>query len=276
MNMQRTRKDQMVEATQFDVKSLVHIENLNKTFSQGNNHIPALKKLALTVDSGEFVAVMGASGSGKSTLLHILAGLLKPDNDAKVTIFGQNFAQLKEKAVTAFRLENIGIIYQNYNLVRSLNVKENIRLPLLLLKNSQKKEQKINALIEKLGLTHRTHHLPRQLSGGEQQRVAIGRALITEPKLILADEPTGNLDISAGVHICSILKSSKQEMGHTIIMVTHEPHIAFQADRIIMLAEGRIVSDVKKDQFEDSVELSVHYQKILQQNVNTSRQGTLQ
>ena len=248
----------------------VKLNTLSKTFLQGNNAVIALNQVSLKINRGEFVTVMGASGSGKSTLLHVLAGLLKPDDGGDISVIGENVLSLKEKKITELRLEKIGLVFQNYNLVRSLNVTENIRLPLLLLKNSREKEKQIPSLIEKLGLSERSKYRPPQLSGGEQQRVAIGRAIITEPELILADEPTGNLDLAAGKQICKLLRKLCDEMNLTIVMVTHEPHIAFHADRIIMLAEGKIVSDLPKKNFQDSVELSVHYQKILQGNIENN------
>ncbi len=247
-------------------QNILNVENLSKTFSQGNESVKVLQNLSLNVKKGEFVAVMGASGSGKSTLLHLLAGLLQADSGSDILVAGENYAGLKEKELTKFRLNNIGLIFQNYNLVRALNIKENIRLPLLLTDSKDSKYAEIGSLINQLGLSDRISHLPRQLSGGEQQRVAIARALITEPQLILADEPTGNLDLKSGTQICELLASIAEKHQQTIILVTHAPHVAFYADRIIMLSEGKISSDFARDKFASAGELSVHYQELLLNN----------
>lgn len=245
----------------------LQIAQLNKTFQQGQQTVHVLRDLELSVKAGEFVAVMGASGSGKSTLLHLIAGLLKADQGSQIQVADHAYSQLNDQALTRYRLENIGLIFQNYNLVRSLNIMENMRLPLLLSNQKNVPESQITAYMEKLGLSHRAKHLPRQLSGGEQQRVAIGRALISEPELILADEPTGNLDLNAGKQICELLRDLATTRKQTILMVTHAPHVAFYADRIIMLSQGKIASDVPRRDFTDAGALSHHYQGILQQQL---------
>lgn len=250
-----------------EIKNVLSIKKLSKTFSQGEEQLTVLNNINLDIKAGEFVAVMGASGSGKSTLLHLIAGLLKGDNGSEIKVSGNSYSNFSDKALTKHRLENIGLIFQNYNLVRSLNITENIRLPLLLSDKKQKQEN-IDKYIDDLGLGARRNHLPRQLSGGEQQRVAIARAIIGEPELILADEPTGNLDLNSGNHICELLRSIADKRKQTIIMVTHAPHVAYYADRIIMLSQGNIATDMKRTEFADSGALSKHYQDILQQQLN--------
>lgn len=251
-----------------DKKNVLTIKALNKTFTQGEKQLKVLNNINLNINAGEFVAVMGASGSGKSTLLHLIAGLLKGDDGSEIELAGHHYKNLSDKALTKHRLEHIGLIFQNYNLVRALNITENIRLPLLISDKKQKLAN-VDRYINDLGLAERRNHLPRQLSGGEQQRVAIARAIVGEPELILADEPTGNLDLNSGSHICELLRSIADKRKQTIIMVTHAPHVAYYADRIIMLSQGNIATDMKKSEFADSGALSKHYQDLLQQQLNS-------
>ena len=200
--------------------------------------------VSFTVNKGEFVAIVGASGSGKSTLLHILGGVDRPTG-GKVIIEGTDIYRLQEAKLAVFRRRHLGLIYQFYNLIPILNVEENITLPLLLDKQQVPRDY-LQELLETLGLTDRLRHLPNELSGGQQQRVSIGRALINRPALLLADEPTGNLDSKNTEEIINLLKLSNRLYGQTLIVITHDQQIARQAGRIITLADGRIVSDEVK------------------------------
>ncbi len=220
---------------------ILRAEHLVKTYGKEENAVHALNDVSLSVQSGEFVAVVGSSGSGKSTLIHILGSVDRPDS-GKVYLNGEDvFAQSNEK-LAIFRRRRVGIIYQFYNLLSRLTVEENILLPALL------DEQKIdrayfNEMIELLGLKGRERDLPRQLSGGQQQRVAIGRTLINNPDVVLADEPTGNLDVRNTQEIMELFKLSNKKYEQTIILITHDENIALQADRIIAIEDGRIVQD---------------------------------
>ncbi|WP_041701518.1 ABC transporter ATP-binding protein [Gottschalkia acidurici] len=211
-------------------------ENLCKTYGKGETKVEALKNVTISVAKGEFVAIVGPSGSGKSTLLNMLGALDVPTS-GKVFLDGNDIFTMKEKELTVFRRRNIGFVFQSYNLVPELNVEENITLPLLL---DYKKPDKnyIEELLEVLGLTERKHHLTNQLSGGQQQRVAIGRALATKPSIILADEPTGNLDTKNTKDVIDLLKLSVQRYNQTLIMITHNPNIASFADRVLNVEDG--------------------------------------
>lgn len=220
---------------------ILKVENLVKTYGKGENQINAVDNVSFTIDKGEFVAIVGASGSGKSTLLHLLGGVDRPTS-GKVYIDGKDIYSLNNDNLAIFRRRQIGLIYQFYNLIPILNVIENISLPLEL--DGRKPDKKdLNEMLELLGLENRKSHLPSQLSGGEQQRVSIGRALITRPSLILADEPTGNLDSKASEEIVSLLKKTNKKYNQTIIMITHNLEIAKMTDRIITIEDGRIVDD---------------------------------
>ena len=224
--------------------NILEVKNLVKTYGKGDNQVHAVDHVNLTVKEGEFVAIVGASGSGKSTLLHLLGGVDRPTS-GEVVVDGENLYQLSADALAIFRRRQIGIIYQFYNLIPILNTVENITLPCEL--DNQKVDQKhLRELLQTLGLADRQTHLPNQLSGGQQQRVAIGRALINHPAIILADEPTGNLDSKSGEEILALLKLSNQKYHQTIIMITHDLEIASQADRVITFEDGKIVKDTKR------------------------------
>ena len=220
---------------------ILRVENLCKTYGKGKNEVKALDNISFSVNKGEFIAIIGPSGSGKSTLLHILGGVDKPTS-GKVFMNDQDVYVQNDEQLAIFRRRQVGLIYQFYNLIPILNVVENITLPLKL--DGQKvNEERVNELLELLGLAERRKHLPSQLSGGQQQRVSIGRALINAPALVLADEPTGNLDSKSSQEIIGLLKHSNKKYGQTLIMITHDENIALQADRIIRIADGQIVSD---------------------------------
>lgn len=220
---------------------ILEIEHLSKIYGSGENAVKALDDISFSVQKGEFVAIIGPSGSGKSTLLHILGGVDKPTS-GNVYMDGSDVYTQNEEQLAIFRRRQVGLIYQFYNLIPVLNVEENITLPLLL--DGQKINQAhLKELIEMLGLTGREKHLPNQLSGGQQQRVSIGRALINAPAVVLADEPTGNLDSVNSQEIVRLLKQSNRKYGQTLIMITHDEDIALQADRIIAIQDGRIQRD---------------------------------
>ena len=220
---------------------ILKVENLKRVYGTGASKVVALDNVSFTVEKGEFVSIVGASGSGKSTLLHLIGGVDRPIS-GKVFINDEDIYKLNNDDLAIFRRRQIGLIYQFYNLIPILNVIENISLPLEL--DGRKPDKKdLNEMLELLGLENRKSHLPSQLSGGEQQRVSIGRALITRPSLILADEPTGNLDSKASEEIVSLLKKTNKKYNQTIIMITHNLEIAKMTDRIITIEDGRIVDD---------------------------------
>ena len=220
---------------------ILKVENLKRVYGTGASKVVALDNVSFTVEKGEFVSIVGASGSGKSTLLHLIGGVDRPTS-GKVFINDEDIYKLNNDDLAIFRRRQIGLIYQFYNLIPILNVIENISLPLEL--DGRKPDKKdLNEMLELLGLENRKSHLPSQLSGGEQQRVSIGRALITRPSLILADEPTENLDSKASEEIVSLLKKTNKKYNQTIIMITHNLEIAKMTDRIITIEDGRIVDD---------------------------------
>ncbi len=220
---------------------ILKVENLCKTYGKGDTEVKALDHISFRVEKGEFVAIVGASGSGKSTLLHILGGVDRPTS-GKVYVGGEDVYQLNETNLAIFRRRQVGLIYQFYNLIPILNVAENMTLPILL--DSKKPDENyLNELIETLGLQHRVSHLPNELSGGQQQRVSIGRALMNHPALLLADEPTGNLDSKSSQEIIELLKLSNEKYKQTIIMITHDHELALNAGRIITIEDGKIISD---------------------------------
>ena len=220
---------------------ILRVENLCKTYGKDKNEVKALDNISFSVNKGEFIAIIGPSGSGKSTLLHIMGGVDKPTS-GKVFMNDQDVYVQNDEQLAIFRRRQVGLIYQFYNLIPILNVVENMTLPLKL--DGQKvNEERVNELLELLGLVDRKKHLPSQLSGGQQQRVSIGRALINAPALVLADEPTGNLDSKSSQEIIELLKHSNKKYGQTLIVITHDENIALQADRIIRIADGQIVSD---------------------------------
>lgn len=225
--------------------NILEIRNLCKVYGKGETRVDALKDVSFDVEQGEFVAIVGPSGSGKSTLLHILGGVDVPSSGV-VNIAGTNIGKLDETKLAIFRRRNIGLIYQFYNLIPILNVEENMTLPILLDGKKPDKELLKN-LVEKLGLKDRLSHLPNQLSGGQQQRVSIGRALMNNPALLLADEPTGNLDSENSREIISLLRKFNKENNQTVIIITHDEKIALSADRVITIEDGRITRDSKKE-----------------------------
>ena len=233
-------KLQQKEKEQFNM-DILKIENLSKIYGEGENQVKALDNVSFSVPKGQFVAIIGPSGSGKSTLLHILGGVDKPTS-GKVYLDGQDVYAQNEDQLAIFRRRQVGLIYQFYNLIPVLNVTENISLPVLM---DGKKVDKnyLRELIELLSLTGREKHLPNELSGGQQQRVSIGRALINNPAVMLADEPTGNLDSKNSHEIVELLKLSNKKYGQTLIVITHDDSIALQADRIITINDGKIASD---------------------------------
>jgi putative ABC transport system ATP-binding protein len=220
---------------------ILRVENLRKTYGTGENQVHALDGVSFSVNKGEFVAIIGPSGSGKSTLLHILGGVDKPTG-GKVFMDGKDVYSQDDDQLAIFRRRQVGLIYQFYNLIPVLNVTENITLPVLM--DGQKvNEDRLRELILTLGLAGRESHLPNQLSGGQQQRVSIGRALMNAPAVVLADEPTGNLDSRNSQEIVELLKLSNKKYGQTLIVITHDESIALQADRIIAIEDGKISRD---------------------------------
>lgn len=222
---------------------ILRVENLTKVYGSGNNKVVALDNVSFSVEKGEFVSIVGASGSGKSTLLHLLGGVDRPTS-GKVLINDTDIFKMNDDELAIFRRRQVGLIYQFYNLIPILNVRENITLPLEL-DNKRVSDEEVDNLIKMLGLDKRSKHLPNELSGGEQQRTSIGRALISRPAIVLADEPTGNLDTKASEEIVSLLKKSNKEMKQTIIMITHNLELAKVADKIIEIADGHIVGEEK-------------------------------
>lgn len=221
---------------------ILRVENLCKQYGKGENKVIALNNVSFKVNKGEFVAIVGASGSGKSTLLHLIGGVDRPTS-GKVFIDGKDIYKFNDDELAIFRRRQVGLIYQFYNLIPILDVEENITLPLDL-DNRNVNKQKLNELIKELGLENRKKHLPNELSGGQQQRTSIGRAIITNPAIILADEPTGNLDSKASDEIVALLKKSNKDYKQTIIMITHNMEIAKIADRVIKIEDGKIAGEV--------------------------------
>ncbi|EQB86719.1 putative ABC transport system ATP-binding protein [Clostridium punense] len=220
---------------------ILKVENLSKIYGKGDNKVEALKNISMSINKGEFVAVVGASGSGKSTLLHLLGGLDKPTN-GKVIIDGESIYDYKEEKLAIFRRRKIGFVFQFFNLIPVLDVEENISLPALL-DNDKVDKSYLQELIQILGLEERRSHLPSELSGGQQQRVSIGRALLNKPAIILADEPTGNLDSKNSKEVIELLKITARKYNQTLILITHDVNIASMADRVITIEDGEITSD---------------------------------
>ncbi len=222
---------------------ILRVENLTKTYGKGDTLVKALDNVSFTVDKGEFVAIIGASGSGKSTLLHLLGGVDRPTS-GRIIVDKEDVYSLNETNLAIFRRRQVGLIYQFYNLIPILNVEENITLPILL--DGKKVDRKyLDEIIDILDLRDRINHLPNELSGGQQQRVSIGRALMNRPSLLLADEPTGNLDSKTSKDIIDLLKASNKKYKQTIIMITHDQNLALAADRIITIEDGKIIKDEK-------------------------------
>lgn len=220
---------------------IVKVEHLSKVYGKGDTAVHALDDVSFAIEQGQFVAIVGPSGSGKSTLLHILGGVDTPTS-GKVQIGDTDISRLDETALAIFRRRQIGLIYQFYNLIPILTVEENMTLPLLL-DGKKPDRQMLHTLVSTLGLSERLHHLPNQLSGGQQQRVSIGRALLNNPALMLADEPTGNLDSENSKEIIALLRRFNREFNQTVVIITHDERIALSADRVISVQDGKIVRD---------------------------------
>ena len=220
---------------------LLRVEHLSKIYGKGENEVRALDDVSFTIEKGQFVAIIGPSGSGKSTLLHILGGVDRPTS-GKVFLEEQDVYAQNDDRLAIFRRRQVGLIYQFYNLIPVLNVRENMTLPVLMDGRPVNKER-LEDLLDTLGLRGRENHLPNQLSGGEQQRVSIGRALMNAPAVVLADEPTGNLDSKNSQEIVELLKHSNRKYGQTLIVITHDESIALQADRILTMEDGHITRD---------------------------------
>lgn len=240
---------------------VISVTRLKRSFKSGSEDIAVLKDISLTVNRGEFVAVMGASGSGKSTLLNVLGGLLPPDAGT-VTVDGLDLGSMSDAALTVYRRDRVGFIFQMFNLVGTLNVEENILLPSLA-RGRKVAPSALDAMIEKVGLLHRRHAMPDTLSGGEQQRVAIARALVSGPALVLADEPTGNLDSENTRLMGALFRDLHRTQGCAFVLVTHAPDVAMWADRVIVLKDGRIVDDRPTAEFAGPAELSSFYERTL-------------
>lgn len=222
---------------------ILKVENLNKIYGKGENEVKAVNDISFSVEKGEFVAIVGASGSGKSTLLHLLGGVDRPTS-GKVYIDGQDIYKLNDEQLAIFRRRQVGLIYQFYNLIPILNVEENITLPCNL-DGKEVKKERLDEMLKTLKLENRRKHLPNELSGGQQQRVSIGRSIINNPAIMLADEPTGNLDSKASEEIISLLRLSNKKYNQTVIVITHDEKIALEADRVITIDDGRIIKDEK-------------------------------
>jgi len=220
---------------------ILRVENLSKIYGKGENEVRAVDNVSFSIKKGEFVAIVGASGSGKSTLLHLLGGVDRPTS-GKVFIDGEDIYELNDEKLAIFRRRQVGLIYQFYNLIPILNVEENITLPCNL-DGKEVNKDKLEELLKTLKLENRRKHLPNELSGGQQQRVSIGRAIINNPAIMLADEPTGNLDSKASEEIISLLRLSNKKYNQTVIVITHDEKIALEADRIITIDDGRIIKD---------------------------------
>ncbi len=224
-----------------EAMTMLEARNLTKVYGEGESETRALDDVTLGIDEGEFVAIVGSSGSGKSTLLHMLGGVDRPTS-GRVLLNGEDVYARADEELAVFRRREVGLIYQFYNLVPVLNVVENMTLPVAL-DGRQVNQQRLQNLLDVLGLRGREGHLPSQLSGGQQQRVAIGRALMNQPAVVLADEPTGNLDSRNSAEIMQLLAKSNRELGQTMVVITHDEEIALSADRIVAVEDGRIVSD---------------------------------
>lgn len=240
---------------------VISVSHLKRGFKSGSGSITVLKDISLTVNRGEFVAVMGASGSGKSTLLNVLGGLLAPDSGT-VTVDGMDLGSMSDASLTVYRRDRVGFIFQMFNLVGTLNVEENILLPSLA-GGRKVASAALDAMIEKVGLSHRRHAMPDTLSGGEQQRVAIARALVSGPALVLADEPTGNLDSENTRLMGDLFRDLHRAQGCAFVLVTHAPDVAMWADRVIVLKDGSIVDDRSTAEFAGPAELSSFYERTL-------------
>ena len=253
----------MSDSSSTSIAPLV-VQGVTKRFHQGTTTVEALHGVSLRIAPGEFVAVMGASGSGKSTLLHVMAGLTRTDAGS-VSVEGQSLAELADSRLTDFRRRRIGLVFQQFNLIPSLTALENVMLPLMAegSRGAPETRERATKLLERLGLGHRVGHRPDAMSGGEQQRVAIARALVTDPAIVLADEPTGSLDSMNGKAICTLLKELNERDGRAIVVVTHEPAVAIWARRIVVMKDGAICADFSAAEFPDAHALAGRYQDIV-------------
>ena len=225
--------------------AILETQRVGKHYQMGEVTVNALESVDFGVEEGEFVAIMGPSGSGKSTLLHLLGGLDGP-SDGEVTLAGKPLSRLNDREITLIRRRNVGFIFQFFNLLPTLTAEENIALPLVIDgQNTKQHQEEIDRLLELVGLSERRHHKPDQLSGGQQQRVAIARAFVTDPAIVLADEPTGNLDSKTGEEILTLLRRSCDELGQTVVVVTHDARAASFADRVVFLMDGHVVDQLK-------------------------------
>jgi len=240
----------------------VRVEGVTKRFRQGESVVEAIKHVCLSIEEGEFVAVMGASGSGKSTLLHVMAGLA-PADEGRVVIDGTDLSTMSDGELTRFRRRKIGLVFQAFNLIPSLTADDNITLPILADGRNDRIDERVERLLDRLGLVSRRHHRPDALSGGEQQRVAIARALVNDPALVLADEPTGSLDSISGQKICRLLRELSEEQRRTIVVVTHEPTVAVWAQRVVVMKDGCILTQFGTGVFKDAQTLVAHYQDVV-------------
>lgn len=240
----------------------VELRQVVKRFKQGTFLVEALKGVSLEVPQGQFVAVMGPSGCGKSTLLHVMSGLTLPDT-GEVLVEGKALSKMSDARLTCFRRRRIGLVFQSFNLIPSLTAEQNIMLPLLI-EGGNVDSSRLDPLLDRLGIRERKHHRPDALSGGEQQRVAIARALITEPALVLADEPTGSLDTVTGQKLCQLLNELCREQKRTIVLVTHEPTVAAWAERILVMKDGLLIDDFITDGTRDSHAVAARYQQAME------------
>ncbi|WP_417576387.1 ABC transporter ATP-binding protein [Paratractidigestivibacter sp.] len=222
---------------------ILRLDHLTKVYGAGNTAVTALDDVCLTVEAGEFVAIVGSSGSGKSTMLHMIGGVDRPTSGT-VYLNGQDVFARSDEQLAVFRRREVGLVYQFYNLVPVLDVVENMTLPVLL-DGRPVNQKRLENMLHVLGLEGREHHLPNQLSGGQQQRVAVGRALMNSPAIVLADEPTGNLDTKNSAEIMALLRKSNAQLGQTLIVITHDEDIALSADRVVTIEDGRVASDVR-------------------------------